>query len=142
MINSVSLTGRLVKEPELRKTTTNKSTLSFTVAVNDRYNKEHTDFIGIVAWNQTAEFLARYAHKGDLVGITGRIQTRTWQSESGVKYVTEVVADAVDLLSSKRKEEEEPVREEPKVEVKEPRFDDFESQYNNVKIDVDDLPFF
>ena len=108
MINNVVLVGRLTRDPELRKTQTGKSVLSFSCAVNRKFKTETqtADFINCVAWNQTADFLARYATKGALVGIEGRIQTRNYDDKTGNRvYVTEVVCDSVQLLESKAEAE-------------------------------------
>lgn len=106
MINRVILTGRLTKDPELRKTQTGKSVANFTVAVDRMRRKDQevadTDFISCQAWNKTAEYIGNYAKKGTLIGVDGRIQTRNYDNASGQKvYVTEVVCDSVQLLESK-----------------------------------------
>ena len=107
MINNIVLTGRITRDPELRKTGSDKSVVSFTVAVNRRFNRDESDFINVVAWNQTADFLAKYGDKGALVGVEGRLQTRNYEDKDGkMVYVTEVVADNVQLLESKAKAEE------------------------------------
>ena len=104
-INNVVLVGRITKEPELRKTQSNVSVMSFTLAVNRRFKPEgkdqpEADFIQCLAWRQAAEFLASYCHKGDIVSAEGRIQTRNYDNEQGNKvYVTEVVAENVQLIS-------------------------------------------
>lgn len=90
MINNVVLTGRLTKDIELRRTTSGKTCTSFTLAVNR--NKQETDFINCVAWNQEAESLEKYTKKGSLIGIEGRIQTRSYDDKNGKKvYITEVL---------------------------------------------------
>lgn len=90
MINNVVLTGRLTKDIELRRTTSGKTCTSFTLAVNR--NKQETDFINCVAWNQEAESLEKYTKKGSLIGIEGRIQTRSYDDINGKKvYITEVL---------------------------------------------------
>ena len=130
--------GRLTRDPELRKTESGTSVVSFTVAVNRRFNREETDFINVVAWNQTADFLAKYGDKGALVGVEGRIQTRNYEDKDGkMVYVTEVVADNVQLLESKAKADERrsQVGNVYQDEVKQ----DFEN--NEFKIDDDSLPF-
>jgi len=104
MINRVVLTGRLVRDPELRKTQSGKSVANFTVAVDRPRRKDKeaadTDFINCQAWNKTAEYIRNYAKKGTLIGVDGRIQTRNYDNTSGQKvYVTEVVCDSVSLLS-------------------------------------------
>ena len=106
MINRVELVGRLTREINLRKTGTGTSVASFTVACNRRFSGQNqdqsADFINCVAWRQTADFMAQYAAKGSLVGIEGRIQSRSYDDASGKRvYVTEVVADSVQLLESK-----------------------------------------
>lgn len=106
MINRVILVGRLTKDVEVRKTTSNISVASFTVAVDRRFSKDNSqqsaDFISCVAWRQSADFLGQYAKKGSLVGVEGRIQTRNYDGQDGKKvYVTEVVVDNVQLLSSR-----------------------------------------
>ena len=106
MINRVVLVGRLTREINLRKTGTGTSVASFTVACNRRFSGQNqdqsADFINCVAWRQTADFLAQYAAKGSLVGVEGRIQSRSYDDVSGKRvYVTEVVADSVQLLESK-----------------------------------------
>lgn len=149
MINKVVLVGRLTKDPELRKTQSGTSVLSFTCAVNRRFKQEgqpDADFINCVAWSKTADFMGQYATKGALVGVEGRIQTRNYDDATGKKvYVTEVVAENVQLLESKNKSENRATtsgdfrdnsyfQDEPKT------FDDFETG-PSLDISSDDLPF-
>ena len=105
MINRVVLVGRLTKDPVLRKTANGASIVSFTVACPRRFKQEgqpDADFINTVAWNKTADIVHQYTHKGSLVGVEGRIQTRSYDDQSGKRvYVTEVVADSVQFLESK-----------------------------------------
>ena len=108
MINNVVLVGRLTPDPELRKTQSGTSVLSFTCAVNRRFQSQEqtADFINCVAWNQTADFLSRYATKGALVSVEGRIQTRNYEDKTGSRvYVTEVVASNVEFLEFGDKKE-------------------------------------
>ncbi len=104
-INNVVLVGRLTKDPVLRKTGSGVSIVSFTVACDRRVKAEGqptADFINTVAWNKTADIVAQYTHKGSLVGVEGRIQTRSYDDQSGRRmYVTEVVADRIQFLESK-----------------------------------------
>lgn len=105
-MNQVILTGRLTKDPELKSVVNEKSVASFTIAV-DRY-KEGADFINCVVWGKQAENLCKYQEKGSQIGLTGRINTRTYDDAKGNKqYVTEVIADSIEFLGSKRKEETE-----------------------------------
>lgn len=99
-INRTVLVGRLTKDIELRKTQSGISTTTFTIAVNNmNKNQDGThqaDFIQCVAWRQSADFLQKYAHKGDLIGVEGRISTRSYDRQDGSKaYITEVVCDRV-----------------------------------------------
>lgn len=106
MINRVVLVGRITKDPMLRKTQTGTSVVSFTVACNRRMKQEgqpDADFINCVAWNKTADFMSQYVKKGALLGVEGRIQTRNYDDAQGKRvYVTEVVADSVQFLESKK----------------------------------------
>ena len=105
MINRVVLVGRLTKDPVLRKTANGVSVTSFTLACTRRFKQEgqpDADFINTVAWNKTADIVQQYTHKGSLVGVEGRIQTRSYDDKDGKRvYVTEVVADSVQFLESK-----------------------------------------
>lgn len=106
MINNLTLVGRLTKDPDLRYTSSGNGVATFTLAVNRNFtsadgNRE-ADFINCVIWRKSAETLANYAKKGSLIGITGRIQTRSYDNQQGQKvYVTEVIADNFQLLESK-----------------------------------------
>lgn len=107
MLNNVVLMGRLVADPELRHTPNDIAVTSFTLAVNRGYVKSgserQTDFIDIVAWRSTAEFVSKYFHKGQLVAVQGSIQTRTYQDKEGNKRKAfEIVADNVYFAESKR----------------------------------------
>lgn len=107
MINNVTLVGRLTKDPDLRYTSSGNPVATFTLAVNRNFtsadgNRE-ADFINCVIWRKPAETLAGYAKKGVLIGVTGRIQTRSYDNQQGQRvYVTEVVADNFQLLESKK----------------------------------------
>ena len=100
MLNKVVLMGRLTRDPELKHTQTNTSVTSFTLAVDRSFARQgeerQTDFIDIVAWRNTAEFMTRYFRKGQLVAVSGRLQTRKWQDNQGNNRTAyEVVADEV-----------------------------------------------
>lgn len=107
MINNVSLTGRITKDLEKHETGKGTSVVNFSLAVDRRFknaNGEHdADFIGIQAWGMTADLLCKYCGKGSLIGIEGRIQTRNYENNQGQRvYVTEVVAENVTFLDSKK----------------------------------------
>lgn len=106
MINNVVLVGRTTKDPELRYTPSNVAVATFSLAVNrnfkDANGERETDFINCVIWRQQAENLANWAKKGALIGITGRIQTRSYENQQGQRvYVTEVVAENFQMLESR-----------------------------------------
>lgn len=110
MINRVVLVGRLTRDPQLRKTNTGKSVASFTLAV-DRRKSANTDpsqptadFIPCIAWNQAADLICQYTHKGSQLGVDGRIQTRNYDDPNnpGRKvYVTEVICDNFTFLDTR-----------------------------------------
>lgn len=105
MINRVVLVGRITRDIELRKTPNGASVVSFTIACNRRSKQEgqpDADFINCVAWNRVADLMAQYLNKGALIGVEGRIQTRSYDDKDGKRvYVTEVVAESVQFLESK-----------------------------------------
>jgi single-strand DNA-binding protein len=97
--------GRLTNEPELRRTQSGTACCSFTLAVKRPKVKDTTDFHSFVVWQQGAEYLCQYGHKGDLVGVTGYLTTREWTDKDGNKRKsTEVTCDSVELISSKKNE--------------------------------------
>lgn len=105
-MNKVILIGRLVKDPEMRYTQSGKGVCSFTLAVDRRFSKEGqqtADFIPIVAWNKLAEICGNNLVKGRRISVEGRMQVRNYDAQDGTKrYVTEVIADEVEFLDSKR----------------------------------------
>ncbi len=107
MINNVVLAGRIVKEPELRYTPQNKAVASFTLAVNRSFKNEkgerEADFLPCVIWGKSAENLANWTHKGQLIGVTGRIQTRNYENNQGQRvYVTEIFCNTFQPLESSK----------------------------------------
>ena len=109
-MNKVILLGRLTRDPEVRYTqTTNTLVASFTLAVNRRFVKQgeerQSDFINIVAWNKTGEFVSKYFKKGQQVALVGRLQTRSYQDNNNqTRYVTEVIAEEVYFADSNKTE--------------------------------------
>ena len=106
--NKAILVGNLVADPELKQTPQGTSVCSFRIAVQRRFAKNNeqgqptADFINIVAWRQTAEFVCKYFRKGKPILVCGQIQTRTWTDQQGGKrYETEVVADEVSFVESR-----------------------------------------
>lgn len=110
MFNLVVLTGRLTADAELKTTPSGVSVTSFTIAVDRRGKGEEkqADFINIVAWRQTAEFIAKYFKKGSMIGIEGSIQTRRYQDKNGNNRTAfEVVANNAQFIESKKNNQEE-----------------------------------
>jgi single-strand DNA-binding protein len=145
-INSVTLVGRLTKDVELRYTGSGLAVASFTMAVDRNFKnaqgERETDFINCVAWRKTAEILANYAHKGAMVGITGRVQTRSYQNNEGnTVYVTEVVSENVQLIETDKSKQENTSSNQKKYNN--PNFNDdpFEKNDDSIDISDDDLPF-
>lgn len=149
MINRVVLVGRLTKDVEVRKTQSGLSCANFTVAC-DRFRKkddqeQSADFINCVAWRQAADFLGSYAQKGTMIGVDGRIQTRSYENAQGAKvYVTEVVADNVQILETKKAAA--PSSDRPRgtesyktKDISTSPADIFNE--SNIEISSDDLPF-
>lgn len=102
-MNSVNLVGRLTRDPELRRTGDSTAVCSFSLAVKRPMVKDTTDYPDCVAWRQSAEYLAQYGHKGDVVAVSGTLQSREWSDKDGNKRrAWEVVATSVELLSSKK----------------------------------------
>ena len=118
-MNKVILIGRLTKDVELRYTqTTNTAVASFSLAVNRKFVKpgeeRQADFFNIIAWNKLAENISKYLFKGNQVAISGRLETRSWDDQNGQKhYVTEVIAEEVDFIGSKNKQNNEAILNSP-----------------------------
>lgn len=110
MLNQVSIMGRIVRDPELRRTSSGIAVTSFTLAVDRDYttkdsDERETDFIDIVAWRASAEYAVKYIRKGDMVAVSGRIQVRCWTDQDGNKRrTTEVNAESVYGIPRKREE--------------------------------------
>ena len=110
MLNRVCLIGRLTADPELRYTGSGLAVVNFQMAVKRQFKTQEgeyeTDFFRITAWRKTAEFVSNYVHKGNLVSVDGRLQSRSYETQDGQKRtVIEVVADSVQALESRRDRE-------------------------------------
>lgn len=150
MINNTVLVGRLVKDPELKYTQSGQAVATFALAVNRNFTSQNgqreADFINCVIWRKSAELLANMGHKGNLIGITGRIQTRNYENQQGQRvYVTEVVADNFQLLESKQADEQ---RQGPGRNSNPAAYGNNQSMTNpfgnsgaTMDIDPNDLPF-
>ena len=135
MINSCVLVGRLTRDVQERRTQNGTPVVSFTLAVDRRKKEDGADFIPCIAWDKAAETIARYVHKGDLFGVTGYIQTRSYEKDGRKNYATEVVTTGFQFLERKR----EAASDGPSVQNK----SDYDKAWENVRdtIDSPDLPF-
>lgn len=161
-MNRVMLTGRLVKDPELRRTNTDIPVVQFTLAVNRSYasrnGERQADFINCVIWRQQAENFAKYLHKGSLIGVEGQIQSRSYEEQSGAKrYVTEVLVERFEFLETKgqqnRNSSLDGYNDVNSYDIPEPTNnsfdfsgdDDFEDPFKSIKssagVSNNDLPF-
>ena len=138
-INRVVLVGRITKDLELRKTKRNLSATSFTVAVDRRYapeNGQKCDFINCIAFKHSADFLTQYASKGTIVSVEGRIQTRNYEDNGKKVYVTEILAENVQIISQ-RKEDKDESHEDTSS------FGGYASNSGqDIGIEADELPFY
>lgn len=132
-MNCVNLTGRLVRKPELRMTESGVGVCAFTIAVERGYkNKDgeyEADFLDCTSFKGIAESLNKYCDKGDLIGVSGRLQKRSYDTQDNVRrYITEIIADRIDYLAQANRVEEVP---EGKSSIKS----------DEVVLSDDDLPF-
>ena len=105
MLNTITIMGRLTRDPELRYTQSNTPVASFTLAVDRDFGEKQTDFIDCVAWRGTGEFVDKYFSKGSMAAVAGRLQIREWTDNNGSKRRSaEVVAEHVYFGESKRRE--------------------------------------
>lgn len=131
MINNVVLVGRLTKDPELKQTSSGIYFSNFTLAVNRSFKNDNgeteADFINCIVWRNQAENLCKYMKKGSQIGVEGRIQTRSYETEDGMRYITEVVANSITFLESKTEKTD----------------NSFQNEYIEPKQEMDDdlLPF-
>jgi len=103
MLNKAVIMGRLTRDPEIRHTESGKAVANFTLAVDRDHNREETDFIDVVAWNGTADFVSKYFRKGQMAIVSGRLQMRKYEAKDGTNRTAfEIVADSVYFGESKR----------------------------------------
>lgn len=156
MINRTVLAGRLVRDPELRYTSNGVAVSNFTLACNRPFKnqdgEQEADFIQCVAWRKQAENIANYMKKGSLVGVDGRIQTRSYEGQDGkMVYVTEVLAESIQFLESRnssgntnssnqqsyQQNNQQYQQSQPQAQQPNP----FEQQGQAINIQDSDLPF-
>lgn len=157
MINNVVITGRLGKEIEPKSTTNGITKVDFSIANATGYGKqEKTNWINCVAWRQSADYLAMYAHKGDMVSVVGELTTRSYEKQDGTKaFITEVNCNRVEIISSSKSQQEpkgnttikfkeidgnSEFAEQQTLSGDGKGVDGFHQEYTNIK--ADDLPFY
>lgn len=149
-LNRATIIGRLTADPELRTTPSGQSVISFSVATNlvwtntNGEKQEKTEFHNIVAWRKLAEIINQYLRKGSRIYLEGRLQTRSWEDQNGIKkYKTEIIADNMIMLDSKASTGQIQPTEQPTQEQKtqeesaEKKADEDEEE----EINIEDIPF-
>lgn len=151
MINRVVLVGRMTRDPELRRTNSGSAVTSFTLALNRNYNSAdgvQADYINCVVWNKAAENVERYCSKGSLVGVEGRLRSRSYDNAQGQKvFVVEVVCDSVQFLETRAARER--AQQQPQAnqddfydDMKTVNLEkDFDNSFNSFDIMEDDIQF-
>ena len=137
-MNTVNLVGRLTKEPELKYSASGVAIVRFTIAVNRQFKKEgqpDADFINCIAWRKTAENLANFQNKGNLIGVNGRIQTGSYEGQDGKRvYTTDVLAESIQFFDKKEKGQQQ--QQQDSYQQKQ-----YQQQINTLEVSSDDLPF-
>lgn len=147
MMNKVILVGRITKDPEVKMLNSESAVCNFTLACNRSFTKENgereADFINCVVWRKQAENLGRYVKKGQLIGVEGRIQTRSFEQEGQKKYVTEVYCEQITFLESNRDDRTSNNSYQPTdtTNYNQPAEDEFFTSSKKIHITEDDLPF-
>ena len=142
-MNKVILVGNLCKDIELRYTINGNATMSNTLAIKNDFknaNGEYdSEFVNVVFWKQNAEFLNKYAEKGNKLLVEGRLTTRSYDKQDGTKgYITEVTAEKIEILNTKKKE----IKSEETIELEKAiQKDPFTEFAEEIEIDENDLPF-
>lgn len=108
-LNTVSIIGRMTKSPQLKHLSEGRMQTNFIVAVNKSYKSDEANFVLCTIWGKLAETTVKYCGKGSLVGITGRLNTRSYEKEAGARvFVTEIVVEDIRFLATKKRDEEQP----------------------------------
>lgn len=160
MINRVVLVGRMTRDPELRRTNSGAAVTSFTLALNRNYSSQdgqQADYINCVVWNKIAENVERYCSKGSLVGVEGKLRSRSYENNQGQRvYVVEVQCDSVQFLESRAARERyqqnqntQPQNSAPQQSTRSNSYDmktvdlekDFDNSFDSFDILDDDIQF-
>lgn len=148
-LNRVVLTGRLTKDVDLRYTPSGHAVANFTIAANRPYKNEQgeqeADFISCVTWRKQAENLANFQKKGNMIGVDGRVQTRSFEGQDGKRvYVTEVLAENIQFLEPRNNQGNAPTQNNQQTQQYQqqaPQNNPLETEGQEVNITDDDLPF-
>jgi len=154
-MNRVVLVGRLTRDPDLRYTPSGHAVSNFTIACNRSFKakdgEQEADFINCVAWRKTAESLANYMKKGSMIGVDGKLQSRTYDDKDGKKvFVTEVLSESIQFLDSKgtqnnggQSQQSSPYdyNEQSQQQAPQQPSNPFEGNGEQINIQDDDLPF-
>ena len=128
-MNNCSLIGRLTKDPEVKKTQSGTSVCSFTIAVDRRFKNadgtREADFIPCVGWRQVADIIGQYFHKGSRIGITGSIQTRSYDGQNGKVFITEVLVSEIEFIDKKSETQEQNQTPAPQAEAIAPNEEEY-----------------
>ena len=128
-MNNCSLIGRLTKDPEVKKTQSGTSVCSFTIAVDRRFKNadgtREADFIPCVGWRQVADIIGQYFHKGSRIGITGSIQTRSYDGQNGKVFITEVLVSEIEFIDKKSETQEQKQIPAPQAEAIAPNEEEY-----------------
>lgn len=147
MLNVVAIMGRLARDPEMRQTTTGKSVASFTIACDrgrrDANGQSVCDWLNIVAWDKTAEFVCKYFQKGSMIAVDGRLQSRSYQDKNGQNRIAvEIVANNVNFCGSKESASPAPQNAAQRPAAPSQRTQgEPDADYATIDDDEGDLPF-
>ena len=141
-MNSINITGRLTADPEMKTTQSGVSVCSYDLAVKRPKVKDTTDFLKVVSWRQGAEYISKYAHKGDVVAVTGMLTVRSYEDNNGNKRTQyEIVSDTVEIVGGK-KQETSTVEQLPQYNAPSAQYQQaFNQQGFETVYESEDLPF-
>lgn len=131
-MNTVTLIGRITKDPELKYSQSGKAFTKFTLAVTREYNRDEADFINCIAWNKTAEVIAEYQRKGNQIAVQGRLNVRNYEQDGETKWITEVILEKFDFIGSSANNDS---KEKKEYQESKNNFD------KNIENTDDDFPF-
>lgn len=120
-MNNINIIGRLTADPELKTTQSGVSVCSYDLAVKRPNVKDTTDFLKVVSWRQGAEYISKYAHKGDMVAVNGVLTTRRWEDKNGNKQTAyEIVSNSVEIIGGKKQEQTANITQLPQYPAQTP----------------------